>query len=177
MIRNLILPASVCEIAEYVFDECRRLRYADLSAAHGSKSLGSAAFRDCRDLEQVMLNGSLETICSKCFEECGFEKITFPRTLRRIEDEAFILRMPQTSSSSRLRARFLWSGVLHGPTVSEKDRRHGLRQVPADGLQAERKCPGARLALERKHREAGRSQQRQEAREARLRRDKTNQKV
>ena len=62
MIRNLILPASVCEIAEYVFDECRRLRYAGLSAAHGSKSLGSAAFRYCGDLEQVMLNDGLDDL-------------------------------------------------------------------------------------------------------------------
>ena len=90
MIRNLILPASVCEIAEYVFDKCRRLWYADLSAARRPKSPGSAAFRYCDNLEQVMLNGSLKTIRSKCFGQCGVEKIAFQRTLRCIEAEVFL---------------------------------------------------------------------------------------
>ena len=37
-----------------------------------------------------MLNEGLEIICPRCFEKCGVERITFPRTLRYIEDEAFM---------------------------------------------------------------------------------------
>ena len=66
-----------------------RLTYADLSAAHGLKSLGGDAFRYCHGLRRVLLNEGLETICPRCFEKCGVERITFPRTLRRIEDGAF----------------------------------------------------------------------------------------
>ena len=84
-----MLPASVSEISERAFDECRRLRYADLSAAHGLRSLDNKAFRYCYKLKQVLLNAGLETICPKCFEGSRVEKITFPRTLRRIEYSAF----------------------------------------------------------------------------------------
>ena len=66
-----------------------RLRHADLSAARGLKSLGSGVFRYCSGLRQVLLNEGLEIICPRCFEKCGVERITFPCTLRYIEDGAF----------------------------------------------------------------------------------------
>ena len=84
-----MLPASVIRVSEWAFAECARLRYADLSAARGLKSLGSAAFHYCSRLRQVLLNEGLETICSFCFLENGTERITFPHTLRCIGDMAF----------------------------------------------------------------------------------------
>lgn len=46
-IRRLILPSSVESIDEHAFDGCRRLEYADLSAARGLKCISAKAFFSC----------------------------------------------------------------------------------------------------------------------------------
>ena len=86
----MAFPASVIEVSEDAFAACTSLQYADLSAARGLKSLGRAAFRYCRKLRQVLLNEGLETICPTCFCGSGVEGVVFPRTLRRIENDAFV---------------------------------------------------------------------------------------
>lgn len=85
-----MLPASVIEVSEDAFAACTSLQYADLSAARGLKLLKRATFNHCRGLRQVLLNEGLEIICPRCFEQCGVERVAFPRTLRRIEDWAFM---------------------------------------------------------------------------------------
>ena len=84
-----MLPASVIGVSEEAFEVCTSLQYADLSAARGLRSLGRAAFNHCRRLRQVLLNEGLEIICPRCFEQCGVERVAFPRTLRNLEDGAF----------------------------------------------------------------------------------------
>ena len=66
-IRRLVLPASVELVCPYAFSGCGLLEQADLSAAHGLKTLGEGAFCSCRKLKRVMLSDGLETIGSKCF--------------------------------------------------------------------------------------------------------------
>ena len=86
----MAFPASVIEVSEDAFAACTSLQYADLSAARGLKLLKRATFNHCRGLRQVLLNEGLEIICPRCFEQCGVERVAFPRTLRRIEDWAFM---------------------------------------------------------------------------------------
>ena len=49
-IRSLILPSIVESIGENAFHNCKRLEYADLSAAHGLKVIGDSAFSSCKVL-------------------------------------------------------------------------------------------------------------------------------
>lgn len=54
------------------------------------KSLANSVFSKCYALKHVLLNDGLETIQEKCFYESGLEKITIPRTVKLIEENAFV---------------------------------------------------------------------------------------
>ena len=49
-IRRLVLPSTVESIGNNAFNDCERLEYADLTAAHRLKSIDSSAFVWCKEL-------------------------------------------------------------------------------------------------------------------------------
>lgn len=85
----LIFPSSVCLVDQSAFEQCRRLRHADLRAARGLRELGQAAFSSCQSLQHVLLGDGLETIGQSCFSECAIGEVAIPRTVKRIGNGAF----------------------------------------------------------------------------------------
>ena len=83
-IQKLFLPSSVESIGESSFDGCKHLKYVDLSAAHGLKSISVSAFFSCKALKQVLLNEGLETIGKYSFTDCGLERLFVPGSVRFI---------------------------------------------------------------------------------------------
>ena len=88
-LERLVLPASVTSVGERAFTQCEHLRYADLRAAHGLRSLERHAFYFCTELKQALLNEGLEEIGAGCFYQTGLEVISFPRPLKSLGDHAF----------------------------------------------------------------------------------------
>ena len=72
-IRSLTLSSTVESIGYCAFDNCDKLWYADLSAAHDLKAVGDNAFSSCKALIYVLLNDGLERIGSRCFEKSGLK--------------------------------------------------------------------------------------------------------
>ena len=88
-IRTLILSSSVASIGGFAFWGCENLGYADLSAAHGLKSIEEYTFYSCKALKEVLLNDGLETIGEDCFEDCGLERVSIPGSVRYLDKSAF----------------------------------------------------------------------------------------
>ena len=87
-LERLVLPASVTSVGERAFTQCEHLKYVDLRAARGLRSLGRHAFYFCTELKQVLLNEGLEAICAGCFYQTGLETFVAPQyrgaRLRRV---------------------------------------------------------------------------------------------
>ena len=105
-IRTLILSSSVASIGGFAFWGCENLGYADLSAAHGLKSIEEYTFYSCKALKEVLLNDGLETIGEDCFEDCGLERVSIPGSVQYLDRSAF-------GGSALTQVRFL------GCTVNE----------------------------------------------------------
>lgn len=52
------------------------------------KELGVTCLRDCRNLKSIKLPKSLKYIREGAFQECGFEKLTIPKNVKRIDEDA-----------------------------------------------------------------------------------------
>ena len=88
-LERLVLPASVTSVGERAFTQCKHLKYVDLRAARGLRSLGRHAFYFCTELKQALLNEGLEEIRLQAFCGTGLEAFVAPASLRRIGDMAF----------------------------------------------------------------------------------------
>lgn len=88
-IRGIVLPANVNNICVCAFYECRRLQYADLSAAHGLECIPKSVFNLCDQLERITLNEGLRTIGEFCFKGTGLRGIEIPRSAKCIDNCAF----------------------------------------------------------------------------------------
>ena len=87
-LKEVVLPQSICMIAEEAFYECRSLE--KITIPETLTSIGGAAFKGCRALADdngfVIINKIL-------FDDFGIEKnIILPETIREISDMAFEYR-------------------------------------------------------------------------------------
>ncbi|MGN0687184.1 MAG: leucine-rich repeat domain-containing protein [Oscillospiraceae bacterium] len=78
----------VVAIGEEAFDKSEAF-LESISMPDTVKLIGSGAFCGCRDLTNVKLSSSLETIKDFAFGACGFSEITLPESLKCIGDFAF----------------------------------------------------------------------------------------
>lgn len=112
----IFAPDSTCSLlGKYCFDHCNIVNYVSLS--NSISSLGDHCFSSCLSLSTVLLSNSLKTIpwcCFGCyssetklnnltisipegvetidraaFEACRFDSITFPSTIKSINESAF----------------------------------------------------------------------------------------
>ena len=81
------LPRKVKEIHEHAFAYSRRL--TSVIIPDSTLYINYAAFEDCQNLRNVVLNEGLEEIRGCAFFACDIRSISFPSSLRRIANDAF----------------------------------------------------------------------------------------
>lgn len=83
---SVTVPASICEIPGYWFQDCTSL----VSAIINSKTIGENAFRGDQKLAYVNLNEGVEVLGSAAFCELpSLETITIPSTVTQIDSWQF----------------------------------------------------------------------------------------
>ena len=140
-ISTYIVPLGVKEIAREAFLRCtidrlvisdsveelgRRLAWdshiksVDIGA--GIKEIPEEAFDGCSDMEELILHEGLIAIRWQAFRYCGATHITFPKTLKYIDKDAF--------SQSTSHFTFLSDDVLIGPHAFFGCPREGTNYSP-----------------------------------------------
>ena len=87
-INNVTIPASVKEIGDYTFWNCKSLKTANIK----SDILSYNMFSGCNNLKTVSLNGSISNIPASCFNNCSsLEQVVIakPNDLTSIDTYAF----------------------------------------------------------------------------------------
>ena len=82
----LVLSEGVEQIGASAFYGCTSLTAITIPAT--VKYIGDYAFYNCSSVREIALNESLEEIGTKAFYGCDFNRITIPKTVRRIGEEA-----------------------------------------------------------------------------------------
>lgn len=78
-INSISIPASVIEICEYAFFECKFLRYVHFSRDSRLKEIKSLAFYGCFSIKKISFPRSLLYLRSSAFNNCiSLEKVVFP---------------------------------------------------------------------------------------------------
>jgi hypothetical protein len=79
---SIKLPASVKELPQGVFKECRKLKSVKL--ASGTRNIGAYAFSSCSSLKKISLNKKLESIGKNAFENSGLVSLKIPSKVKKI---------------------------------------------------------------------------------------------
>ena len=88
LISDLVIPADVKNIGEYVFYNCRGL--TSITIPDSVTSIGSSAFYGCSGLTSITIPNSVTSIESSAFAYCsGLTSITIPNSVTSIESSAF----------------------------------------------------------------------------------------
>jgi len=86
-ITGVVIPASVTELGERVFDASVGLTTAQINAP--ITLLPEGTFVRCKALTDVTLPDTLETIGENAFGESGIKKLTLPAQLKEVQTAAF----------------------------------------------------------------------------------------
>lgn len=87
-LHSVQIPAGMCTLEEGVFRNCRELQYVVLK--EGLKTIDKEAFVGCRKLKSINLPSSVERIAENAFRHCYcLTAITIQGTLTVIEKNAF----------------------------------------------------------------------------------------
>ncbi len=87
---NYEVLATVTEIKNYAFSECRKVKKISFAEESTLQSISSYSFAYCTGLNLIILPNSLTTIPSKAFYECNcLEGIVLPNSITKIEADAF----------------------------------------------------------------------------------------
>lgn len=87
-IKDVTLPDSLREIEDGAFMACKKL--SDVEIPKGVKKIGAYAFEYCYELERVVLPEKLTTLEKQSFRYCySLRNIKLPKTLRTIKAGAF----------------------------------------------------------------------------------------
>ncbi len=84
--KQVRLPLSLTEIKDYSF-QYSTIEVIDIPSA--VKLIGKHAFDDCKNLKKICFHEGLMIICREAFRSCSADEIVFPKSLQRIESEAF----------------------------------------------------------------------------------------
>lgn len=112
-LKKIRFPSSLKRIGRWAFDESgigkvslenvKKIRSEALSGTKlksvtippGCQSIGSYAFSCCEDLKTVKIEEGVKTLSSGMFSRCGFERITIPSSVTKIEKHAFFSFSPE----------------------------------------------------------------------------------
>ena len=101
-ITSVIIPDSVTDLGEFLFDGCKNLRHIQLPS--NLQYLWGYTFARC-GLEEIVLPDSLKRIPPYCFKECiHLKKVTCGSGMKQIDSWAF-------GGCSQL------TELIHGPDV------------------------------------------------------------
>ncbi len=88
-LKEIILPETVNEIADFAFYRCETLEKIHLPKK--MKSIGREAFHYCRSLKSITLPEGITKISYGTFESCySLREISIPESVSKIESHAFI---------------------------------------------------------------------------------------
>ena len=87
-LRRIAIPATVKQLGEGVFSECRQLEEADLKEATLTM-VSSYAFTGCSSLKAITLPETVTYIANNAFKASALETITLGERLQSIGDYAF----------------------------------------------------------------------------------------
>ncbi len=68
--KNVILPASVCEIAQWAFKGNKTLERIDMTSCNKLTIIGERAFSGCENLTNIIFPENIEEIGEEAFYEC-----------------------------------------------------------------------------------------------------------
>lgn len=86
----IIIPSTMLEIGNRVFENCTGLKSVAFAPNSGLKGLGKSAFANCKTLEAINLPASVVYIGNRAFQGCsGLKSIQIPSCLKRIETLTF----------------------------------------------------------------------------------------
>ncbi len=84
-VEEVVLPASTTAIADYMFDDCEKLRAFVIPS--GVTSIGRFAFRFCHSLEEIIIPESVQSIGTYAFRSCfSLKRVRLPSHLTVIGD-------------------------------------------------------------------------------------------
>ncbi len=108
---SLNLPASLTEMGELAFQECKNIQ--NVTTGNSLKNIGDWAFSGCQKMSSITLGTSLETIGEHAFYMCyALKSITFPESLCYIGKEAF-----HTLTSAEFTTDVDWMLSDHAETI------------------------------------------------------------
>lgn len=86
---RVVIPEEVCEIGERVF--ARATSILEVVIRGNVKKINASAFLGCKTLRSAMMSdASVTELPAHCFADCiSLERVSLPRGLRRIGEEAF----------------------------------------------------------------------------------------
>ena len=68
--KNVILPASVCEIAQWAFEDNKTLESIDMTSCNKLTIIGELAFAGCENLTNIIFPENIEEIGESAFSNC-----------------------------------------------------------------------------------------------------------
>ena len=86
-LKKVVLPETVMEILSCAFAYCTSL--ANIELPNGLTTIGGWAFVGCSKLSSVSLPETLKSIGPSAFSGCNITKITIPKSVTEIGDNAF----------------------------------------------------------------------------------------
>ncbi|WP_092067896.1 leucine-rich repeat domain-containing protein [Prevotella sp. tf2-5] len=87
-VESLVIPNSVTRIGRSAFNGCKSLK--NVNIGNGIRELPFYVFYYCENLENCTLSDNLIIIGESAFNNCmSLKSINLPKTLKRIDDQAF----------------------------------------------------------------------------------------
>lgn len=87
-ITTVTLPDSLTELSTGAFANCAKLK--SVTFGTGITTVKTQTFKLCASLKTVNFSSTIKTIDTEAFASCGFENLTIPGTVSRIESKAFV---------------------------------------------------------------------------------------
>lgn len=103
-IKSIALHENIVSVGKQAFENCKDIT---ITVKGALTSVGMCAFGSCNKLTSIVLGEGLECIEAEAFIESGLTKITLPKTLSLIDEDAFkscvslgvIIMYPATSGT------------------------------------------------------------------------------
>lgn len=117
-LRRITIPATVKQLGEGTFSECRQLEEVDLKEAT-LNMIASYTFRGCSSLKTITLPETVTYIANNAFEGSALETVTLGEHVESIGDLAFANCQQLTDiyvKSRNFEEQFRWGDLFSAPT-------------------------------------------------------------
>ena len=87
---SIDFPKNLCFLGDNAFYTCSNLEIIDLEKCENLKTLNDSVFKDCYRVEKITLPKNLIEIKEQCFQYTSIKEITFPDSLKYLQNRAFM---------------------------------------------------------------------------------------